>query len=160
MKFKEIASQVTGISIPIFGIQWKPVILEIETARKVITFLEDRRVLYNPYELELPSHCLKSVIKIREFLTEQLNIVTKDSEIDKVLRGMRVACRKLMDTGSNMQSLQHGGHLQGMGDEMVFFSAMGELRGSMGFLILQLLVLYGLDCEDGLAKMLPLNSID
>ena len=41
-------------------------------ARKVITFLEDRRVLFVVYELESPSHCAESIVKIREFLTEQL----------------------------------------------------------------------------------------
>ncbi len=38
----------------------------------MIAFLEDRRVLYVPDELEVPSHCVQSVIEIRRCLTEEL----------------------------------------------------------------------------------------
>jgi len=72
MTFKEIVSRITGFSFPLFGVSWNPSKPEIEVARKVITFLEDRRVLFIVYELESPSHCAESIVKIREFLTEQL----------------------------------------------------------------------------------------
>lgn len=41
-------------------------------ARRVIRFLEDQRVLYNPSELEQPDHCVQSVLDIRRFLTAEL----------------------------------------------------------------------------------------
>lgn len=43
MAYKEIASKITGFSCPIFEISWNPPKLKIETAAKIITFLEDRR---------------------------------------------------------------------------------------------------------------------
>ena len=41
MKFSEILNRLTGISTPIVGISWNPPPLEVNIARKVITFLED-----------------------------------------------------------------------------------------------------------------------
>jgi hypothetical protein len=41
-------------------------------ARRVISYLEDRRVLYNPTELEVPQHCIQSVLDIRHFLSHEL----------------------------------------------------------------------------------------
>jgi len=93
-----MANRITGISCPIFGISWNPSKMHVDIADKVVTFLEDRRVLYNPYELEMPKHCKESVIKIREFLTEQLYDIDRDSELGQILRGMRSACRKFLDS--------------------------------------------------------------
>lgn len=98
MNYKEIASKITGFSCPIFGISWNPPKSEIELARRIITFFEDRRVLYNPYELEMPKHCEQSIIEIRQFLTEQLFDINNDSELGKIVRAMRSACRKFLDT--------------------------------------------------------------
>ena len=56
MTFKQILSRLTGISCPVFGIQWNPPEPEITVAQRVISFLEDRRVLYNPFDLEFFGH--------------------------------------------------------------------------------------------------------
>jgi hypothetical protein len=45
MKFSEIANRLTGISTPFGGASWQPADMEIAAARRVIAFLEDRRVL-------------------------------------------------------------------------------------------------------------------
>lgn len=58
MRFSEIANRLAGISTPIGGVSWQPAELELSAARRVVTFLEDRRVLYSPSELEVPSHCV------------------------------------------------------------------------------------------------------
>ncbi|MDE2346796.1 MAG: hypothetical protein KGL13_10065, partial [Gammaproteobacteria bacterium] len=65
MKFKDIAARLTGISSPIFGVSWKPPETERSVAKRVIAFLEDRRVLYSPSEMEVPDHCVESVLDIR-----------------------------------------------------------------------------------------------
>ena len=59
MIFREIRERLTGISCPIFGVSWNPSETERTKAIKIIRFLEDRRVLYNPYEQE----CLISIIE-------------------------------------------------------------------------------------------------
>ena len=53
--------------------------MEIAAARWVIAFLEDRRVLYAPEEMEVPSHCVQSVIEIRHHLSDVLGKLAKPS---------------------------------------------------------------------------------
>ncbi|WP_363318590.1 DUF6650 family protein [Hydrogenophaga sp.] len=98
MRFKEIASRLTGLSVPIFGIQWNPLEAECVAARRVVSFLEDRRVLYAPSEMESPQHCVDSVLRMRDFLTAELGKLPQDAELARTLRPMRAACRKFMAT--------------------------------------------------------------
>lgn len=63
MKIKEIANRVNGLSCPIFGVQWDPGIADIEVGRKVIAFVETRRVLFSTYTNEVPEQCVTSVLR-------------------------------------------------------------------------------------------------
>ena len=98
MTFKQIANKLTGFRIPIFGVSWKLAKPEIEVAKKVIIFLEDKRVLYVVYELESPQHGITSVIQIREFLATQIFDLGDKSDLAHILRAMRSACRKFLDS--------------------------------------------------------------
>ena len=71
MRFSEVARRLTGISTPIFGVSWEPGEADTAVARRILAFLADRQVLFSPYALELPEHCVQSVIEIRYFLTGQ-----------------------------------------------------------------------------------------
>ena len=70
MKFEEVLSRITGFSVPVFGVSWNPPQPEVVAARRVLAYLEDRRVLYNPYHLEVEDQCTSSVLDIRRLLTE------------------------------------------------------------------------------------------
>jgi hypothetical protein len=101
------------------------------------------------------------VIKIREFLTDKLNEVKKDSELESILRGMRAACRKVMDTGHHNQNLAEDDRDSlGPLDQITFFSAIGLFRGTMGILIAKTAVMYGIDFEGNLAYIIPLENLD
>ncbi len=57
-------------------------------ARHVLAYLEDRRVLYAPWNLEIPEHCIDSILEIRHFLTDQLgHLDDKDEDIAPHLPG-------------------------------------------------------------------------
>ena len=86
MKFTEIANRLTGISTPFGGASWQPAELEVAGARRVIAFLEDRRVLYDPCQMEIPDHCVRSVIEIRHCLTEELGKLEGRTELSASLR--------------------------------------------------------------------------
>jgi hypothetical protein len=156
MKFREIASRLTGISIPIFGVQWTPSEPEVTAARRVIAFLEDRRVLYVPSEMESPHHCVESVLRIRENLTHEIGKLGDESALAESLRGMRAACRKFLSTveGDNGRIMRHANR-NGDYASWIFNSALGELRGVFGIYVAQIAASYGLDVEDDLATIVP-----
>lgn len=81
MHFREVVSRVTGLSVPVFGVQWNPPEAECVAARRVLAYLEDRRVLYVPSETEVPHHCVESVLRIREFLTSEVGKLNTEQEL-------------------------------------------------------------------------------
>jgi hypothetical protein len=156
MKFKNIIGRLTGFSIPVFGVSWSPPELEIQKAKRIISFLEDRRVLYNPETLEVPDHCVHSVNEIRSFLTNEISSVDSNSELSSALRAMRSECRKFLDNVSerNGEIIQYG-FQHGHWASWRFLPALGELRGVFGVYIAKIATSYGLDVEKDLASILP-----
>ena len=159
MKFSEVISRITGLSCAIFGVSWNPPEADRTIARRVIAFLEDRRVLYVPSEAESPDHCVQSVISIRQFLTTELGNLSPDDKIAQSLSAMRTACRKFMDTvqaedGRIIQFGSSHGHYA----SWIFISALGELRGVFGIHIATLAVGYGLDVEKELSTIIPASG--
>lgn len=160
LKFKDIVSQITGFSTPIFGISWTPPKTESNVAKSVINFLEDKRVLYNPTELEVPHHCVASVIEIRHFLTKKTDDLESKSQLLVNLKTMRAACRKFLDSSQTLTLCNGGSFSRNSYDSWVFFSAFGEMRGAFGFCLSQMIISYGLDIEKDLATILPMNYKD
>lgn len=160
MQFMEILSRLTGFSTPIFGVSWAPSQADVEIARRVIAFLEDPRVLYDPTDVETTDHCVASVIQIRQVLTQVLADKSDQDDLVDHIRAMRTACRKfLADIGVE-------------GDEREFYiphqrfytnglhdyrlnQALGQLRATFGVHIAHIAVKYGLDVEDQLAVIFP-----
>ena len=97
LKGKAIASRLTGISCPIAGISWIPPVDEQDKARRLLTFLEDRRALYHPYDMEVGDYVVESILEIRERLTADLEDVSKSSLLGESLSAMRAVCRKFLD---------------------------------------------------------------
>ena len=158
MKFSEIANRLTGISTPFGGASWQPAETEIVAARRVIAFLEDRRVLYAPEGMEVASHCVQSVIEIRHRLSDELGRLDSGSELAANLRVMRAACRKFLErVGTEGREGIH--HAKGWGfHSWTFGSALGELRGTFGIHLVKIAAAFKLDVEDRLASILPANA--
>ncbi len=116
-----------------FGISWNPPEADVSRAWRVVNFLEDRRVLYVPSEMEVPSHCVTSILEIRSFLTDVLDDLPFESELSQNLRAMRAACRKFLHVaaGDEPRILLNGGR-RGDWASWVFNGALGELRGVFG----------------------------
>jgi hypothetical protein len=155
MNFQEVSHRITGISCPFFGVSWNPPESERRIAKRIISFLEDRRVLYSPYDLEVPMHCVDSIIEIRRYLTNELGSITKDSEIEKCLRALRAACRKFLDKVGNNTDTKYLRHPFDNISSWIFITGLGELRGVFGIHIAQMAVSYGIDIEKDLASIIP-----
>lgn len=156
MRFKDIASRLTGISSPVFGVSWNPPEAERTVAKRLITFLEDRRVLYSPSEMERPDHCVQSVLEIRKSLTTEIGKLDEKSDLTASIRAMRAACRKFLDTvqGDEGRIVRFGAQF-GHYASWTFNSALGEMRGVFGIHIAKLATAYGVDVEDDLAAVIP-----
>jgi hypothetical protein len=162
MKFSEIAHRLTGISTPLGGLSWEASELEISAARRVIAFLEDRRVLYSPNELEVPAHCVHSVLDIRQFLSAELGKVESHSEFAASLRAMRAACRKFLERVGidGRDNIVLHANQRGHFASWTFYSALGEMRGTFGVHLARIAAHFKLDIEDDLAQILPASDKD
>lgn len=96
MKFTELLNRLTGISCPVFGVSWNPVDTERSIARRIIIFLEPRRVLYSAYDYESVCPCITSVTDIKNYLTSELQNIDEQSELNAYVRSMRNACNKFL----------------------------------------------------------------
>jgi hypothetical protein len=140
-------------------VSWQPTDLEVSAARRVITYLEDRRVLYAPDELEVPSYCVKSVLEIRHFLSGELGKLDKRSEFAASLRAVRAACRKFMErVGTDGHEGILNAHQHGHWASWTFYSALGEMRGTFGVHLAKIAAEFRLDVEDRLAAILPARA--
>jgi hypothetical protein len=92
MRFSEMASRLTGLSTPFFGVSWQPPVADREVAREVIAYLEDRGALYEPHVMEFPPYTVDAVMQIRAFLTEVIARCDVAPDLDGHLRAMRAAC--------------------------------------------------------------------
>lgn len=155
--FKELASKLTGFSTPFFGVSWQPPETERKAAKTVVNYLEDRRVLYNPTTLELPQHCISSVGEIRHFLTEKIAELDQHSELARNLRMMRAACRKFLDAAQRLEQDHSPSFVHTRYGAWVFYGSLGEMRGTFGMCLAQIVLAYGLDIEEDLATILPAN---
>ena len=159
MKFSEIANRLTGISTPVGGVSWQPGELEISAARRVIASLEDRRVLYEPGRMEVPEHCVKSVLEIRQFLSTELGKLDGKSELAASLSAMRAACHKFLNSvgKDGREGILHANE-HGHYSSWTFYGALGELRGTFGVHIAKTAAQFHLDIEEDLARILPANA--
>jgi hypothetical protein len=144
-KFTQLASHMTGFSFPIFGVSWQAPEPQRKIIRELLVFLEDRRVLYNPYSWEVEHEVIDSVMKIREALTSAISRLADNAQAVLWLRAMRIACRTFLDSG---RKPFHG-------DRSSVFLELGELRALFGTHIAYLAVHFGIDLEADLASVVP-----
>jgi len=153
LKGKALAKRLTGISSPIAGISWIPPADEQDIAKRLITFLEDRRVLFQPFRLEVEHHVIQSIFQIRERLTQDLELISRSSVIGESLTAMRSACRKFCTETERLTKRRH------FMDEY-FLMSLGELRAIFGIHVTRLACAYDLTIENDLASILPAESDD
>ncbi|WP_375399026.1 DUF6650 family protein [uncultured Sphingomonas sp.] len=151
----DTARRITGISTPAFGISWaEPGPSQRDRVRDYLLMLEDRRVLYNPMWLEVPSQVNASLHEIRSASTEALRQFDEQDFAIVPIRAIREACRRFHDDAA--VDYPHMGWSDGRGDGNAgFFMALGALRATIGQQVASLAAHYDLDVEGDLATVLP-----
>ncbi|XES76270.1 MAG: DUF6650 family protein [Candidatus Bathyarchaeia archaeon] len=134
---------------------------EGEIARQVVSYLEDRRVLYLSSEMECPNHCVQSVLQIREFLTTKIGELPGKTDLSTSLKAMRAACRKFLSAIGDPDGdiIRFGSH-QGHWASWEFNGAIGELRGVFGIHLEKIVNTYNIQVEKDLASIMPLDDKD
>lgn len=153
MKTKKVLKHIKGFSIPIIGggLSWDISKTEREVIRKLILFLEDRRVLYNPFALEDPRHAIMSIIEIRKYLTDTLKDLDEKSYLNHYLKAMRASCRKFLDKHPDDK-------FRGMIEEHEIFAGLGEVRAMFGFYLNDLVKRFKFDVENDLKSIFPIEE--
>jgi hypothetical protein len=161
-KPKELANRISGFELPFIGggISWTPQKTDIEVARNLITFLEDRRVLYAPYKCETAEYVIRSIIEIRKRITADLEILDPDSSLQSSLRALRAACRKFLTSVEFLDGTHMNLEMPGMWhpNERDFYIALGELRSTFGWHLNVICVQYDIEVEESLVKIFPVSN--
>jgi hypothetical protein len=144
--------QPTGAGAFGFSLNWEKVPGDKDIARRVITFLEDRRLLFGERHFEDELHCVRSAIEIRRFLSDELTRARPGRSLEQSLRAIRTAMRAFVDSaGPDAVNFRyHNGHMTDP-----FSLALGELRSLVGLHLAVITDQYDIEIEDDLAQILP-----
>jgi hypothetical protein len=138
---------------------WVP--SERDLAVEIVKELENRRVLYNDYELEVPTWVVESVLQMRNVFHDKLLAVRDEGALANHIRSMRAACRKFLDVvGDGPHRIIIKNAFQGGPESWTFFTALGELRAAVGLALSLLMAAYDLTCEPQLTRILPADPKD
>jgi hypothetical protein len=149
LKGRELANRLVGISTPIGGISWKPPVDERDKARRLLVYLAGQRALHYPYNKEVGTFVVQSVLDTRERLTHDLEALSMDSLLRETLRAMQTVCRKFLDEN---QSPSAG---YGWPYEAQLLSTLGGLRALFGIHIARIACAYDLEVDACLEGILP-----
>jgi hypothetical protein len=149
--------RLTGISTPWGGASWDYRETDADIARRLITFLEDRRVLYEPLNAQTFFYVGRSAGEIRETLTGALDGVTAEP-LAELIREVRALLRGFM---SELDRIAQSGLYEPFErDQQVL--ALGEMRGRVNPLVAQIAAKYEIEVEEELAAALnpPSDAAD
>lgn len=161
MKWREALRRIKGIHAT--GLDVDLPEHEVTVARRVLSYLEDRRVLYEPYEQEDPEQCVASILSLREHLSQEIaGIQRNKSPLVENLSAMRSACREFL--GEVDVAIQRDRDFllpDSWGPRRWWFdAALGGLRRLMGVQIAAIAGRAKLDVPSVLEPILPPSPDD
>jgi hypothetical protein len=149
LKGQELATRLIGILTPMSGISWKPPVDERDKARRLLVYLAGQRALHYPYDKEIGSFIVQSILDISERLTNDIEALSTDSLLRKILRAMHAACHKFLDENQS-PSAGYGEPYQAQ-----LYCTLGELRALLGIHIARIAFTYDLEMDACLEDILP-----
>jgi hypothetical protein len=142
----------TGVGAFGFSLNWEKVPGDEQIARRVITYLEDRRLLFGIRHSGDELHCVHSANEIRRFLTAELSNAKTGRYLAQSLRAMRTALRVFVDAaGPNASDFRFHDPTQ----TDIFSLALGELQTLIGLHVAVIADQYDIEVEDDLTRILP-----
>lgn len=140
---------------------WTPSPSERDELRKLVVSLEDRRALFDPYNIEATVLVEHSVQEIRAELTKVLQTIGESGRAGEPLRTMRAACQRYLSRAPAFRDepywhrppRYHSGPGFDEADDD-FIMALGELRGVFGTCLGQIASSYDIEVHGKLAELL------
>lgn len=121
--------KLNGISVPIGGISWEYTKSGQKGIQEMFYYLESKRLLINPKEMEKKEWSEKSAIEIKNKLVDILSRYKYDQNIITIIKQMVDACNEFLD---NMQRVEVRGilykNLQSDWEDLEYGVAMKKFR--------------------------------
>ncbi len=149
LRGQQLISRLTGIPTPVAGMNWKPPVDERDKAGRLLLYLADERGLHYPYDKEIGSFVVQSILNTLERITSDIEDLSLDFILRQILGGMQAACRKFLDEN---QSPSAG---YGRPYEVQLYCTLGELRALLGIHIARIACAYDLEVAACLGDILP-----
>jgi hypothetical protein len=111
-------ARLTGVSTPLLGVSWEYGPSDREAVHDLFVYLETRRALWIPFNLEDHKHVVESILLMRDELTSIQRRLRYGSPASESVRRLRLTCERFL-TDTPVQ-------------ELYFYSNLGELRGIFG----------------------------
>lgn len=125
--------ELNGISTPFGGVSWNKTNSVKDKFSFLLFYLESKRILVNPIEMEKKEWCIESVLEIKK----QLVFITEDTVFKKddlsIIRNMIKACNQYLDMVSplDLPNIIYKSHTQeGSWNDLQFDKAMKQFRNS------------------------------
>lgn len=147
-----MASRLAGHAAEIEGDSWVLSVDERNQAARLLSFLEERAVLYAPLSLQDPEFTVRSVQLILKRLAEDCDQVQVASHLMKYLKGMRVACRLFLNRTSRQDNE--------FPTQSELMTCLAELRTCLGVFIARIAYVYDIPVGRCLVAILPPEILD
>lgn len=144
--------RLTGVSP--WGASWERKDDDRELARRLLLFLEDRRMLWKDFSVEIEEHCASSADHARRELTMLLSSPEIGPQFTEKVRAIRAAFREFMDEAGDDRYHGQRHHHSGIGTDSLSLS-LGRLRGLVGVQIGEIASTWDVDVPDDLATIVP-----
>lgn len=89
--------ELNGISTPFGGISWDNNTTAKDRFQYLLLFLESKRILTNPFYMELKAECIESVLEIKHTLVEITKDVSLKDQDYAIIQGLLTACNEYLD---------------------------------------------------------------
>lgn len=89
--------RITGLDTPFGGASWEYTESEKKGIQNLFFFLESKRLLVNPIEMEIKQWCIQSSIEIKQKIIELLSQYNFSNQTIDCMRAMICACNDFLD---------------------------------------------------------------
>lgn len=125
-------------------------------ANSVIEYLAQKPILYDEMHIEDRTPYIESVTLIDAFLESRSTMRSSVGDLREILASMRIECNYFLKKAGLADPLRIANRTYVGGPfPMQFLGLVGEFRGRMGALIVQLAGRYGIRVREPLARALP-----